>query len=94
MNPALEYLRKREWSMGNGQCPDCCGVSQSWLGHPAYLTAEKLGHKADCQLAAALKSEGADVLYVGDATGPEYEIDWSSGFLSTRLKTNAAEPPK
>ena len=28
-NPALEYLRKREWSMGHGQCPDCCGKTDN-----------------------------------------------------------------
>ena len=27
---AIEYLRSREWSMGNGQCPDCGGISLAW----------------------------------------------------------------
>lgn len=39
MNKTIEYLRKKEWSMGNGQCPDCCGLSDKlkrWYWYTDY----------------------------------------------------------
>lgn len=83
---ALDYLRKKEWSMGNGQCPECCGVHEGWLGHPLYLTDEGIGHKTECDLAAAIKSAGGEPLMIGQMnTGRKFETYWTaSGFLSTR----------
>lgn len=86
---ALEYLKEREWSMGNGQCPDCCGCPADWLGHPLYLTGEKLGHKKDCKIAIALVELGEKPLFKGgcEATEEYESYITDSGFFSTRLKT-------
>lgn len=84
---ALEYLKGKEWSMGNGQCPECCGVPESWHGHPCHLTAKNIGHRKNCGLAAALLELGDTPLMAGDFTGPDYELYWTeSGGLLTRIK--------
>jgi len=66
---AVKYLKDKEWSMGNGQCPECCGVPESWYGHPCHLKAETIGHKADCPLAASLRDLGDTPLMIGDFEG-------------------------
>src|SRR5271167_2064177 len=63
---SLAYLKKKQWSMGNGQCPDCCGVPKSWLGHPLYLDGTEIGHERKCSLAAAIADAGGKPLYIGD----------------------------
>lgn len=85
---AVEYLRKREWSMGNGQCPDCCGVPQDWHGHPCHLTAETIGHAPNCPLADALRHAGETPLMKGDyKSDVVYENFWDEkGFADTRAK--------
>lgn len=60
---SLKYLKKREWSMGNGQCPDCCGVHKGWLGHPLYLDGTEIGHEPKCSLAVAIADAGGKPLY-------------------------------
>ncbi len=55
LQKARAWLKRKEWSMGNGQCPECFGVPPSWLGHPCYLTPDTIGHKFNCALAAVLK---------------------------------------
>jgi hypothetical protein len=89
MNSATKYLLAREWSMGNGQCPDCCGVPPSWHGHPLYLKTEKIGHQKGCKLAAALTSAGESPLMQGEfVSDVEYEDHITDdGFFTTRLKT-------
>lgn len=62
---AVTYLRSKEWSMGNGQCPECCGAHAGWYGHPCHLEEASIGHKVDCSLAASLKSLAENVLYLG-----------------------------
>jgi hypothetical protein len=89
MSEALDYLKKEEWSMGNGQCPKCCGVHAGWHGHPCYMTTEKIGHKPDCPLAGAIKSAGGSPLMQGDFKSEvEYEHFISeTGLYGTRPKT-------
>ena len=58
---------KKEWSMGNGQCPECCGVPPSWYGHPCHRKASSIGHERKCSLAAAIPS----ALYRGQWTVPD-----------------------
>lgn len=72
MNKSTEYLKKHEWSMGNGQCPECCGVPASWHGHPCHMTAETIGHEADCSLAAALRDAGETPLMKGSASSEDW----------------------
>lgn len=89
MSDAATYLRKREWSMGNGQCPDCHGVPASWHGHPCHMTAESIGHEKKCDLAAALVALGEKPLMKGEFTSDvEYEHYISEiGIYGTRPKT-------
>jgi len=89
MSHSLEYLKRKEWSLGNGQCPECLGVHEGWYGHPYHMNKESIGHGKDCALAKAIKELGGDVLYVGEYKSDkqfEYYID-SNGIIGTRLKT-------
>jgi len=90
----LEYLQKREWSMGNGQCPECYGVPESWHGHPCYMDAKTIGHEKGCKLAESLRDLGETPLMKGDfKTEKEYEHFISdNGFFGTRLKTKTGCP--
>lgn len=90
----LTYLQNKEWSMGNGQCPECYGVSEEWLGHPLYLTSEKLGHQKGCPLAAQLKASGGNPLMQGGCLlKQEFELYLSdNGLLGTRKKTKEGCP--
>ncbi|MBW2178752.1 MAG: hypothetical protein JRG81_00020 [Deltaproteobacteria bacterium] len=65
MSVELKYLQSLEFSMGNGQCPECNGASKSWHGHPCYPGPETIGHEADCPLAAAIQSSGGAVVFKG-----------------------------
>jgi len=89
MSNTINYLQNKEWSMGNGQCPECCGVSPGWLGHPLHLTPETVGHKKNCPLAAALEESGVVVVREGQYKSPlVYEMYITeNGLLSTRPKT-------
>lgn len=82
-------MKKLEWSMGNGQCPECCGVPASWHGQPGHMTTDTIGHEAECPLAAALRDAGETPLMKGDFTSNvEFEHYISeSGFFGTRPKT-------
>lgn len=64
---ALEYLLKKEWSMGNGQCPECGGVPESWFPHPLHATPDTLGHERNCPLAAGITDIGGTPLYLGES---------------------------
>lgn len=83
--PAIRLLRAQEWSMGNGQCPSCHGVPPDWFGHPCYLTPDRIGHRADCGLAAALFCLNETVLYLGDfKSSLSYETCLTNGCLDTK----------
>ncbi|MDY6862956.1 MAG: hypothetical protein SV062_08205 [Thermodesulfobacteriota bacterium] len=86
---ALKYLKKQEWSMGNGQCPECYGVSPKWLGHPLHLDSSTIGHKPGCQMAESLSSLGATPVMIGEfVSNKVYECYiTNSGIFSTRPKT-------
>jgi hypothetical protein len=58
-----DYLRQKEWSAGNGQCPECWGVPPDWLGpgHPP----QSIGHEKDCPLGKAIESLGGAVIFKG-----------------------------
>ena len=88
-NNAVKFLRNKEWSMGNGQCPECCGVPASWHGHPCHMTTEGIGHEANCSLAAALVAVGDTPLMKGTfKSNAEFEHYISDGgFFGTRPKT-------
>lgn len=58
MNLAIKYLKQKEWSMGNGQCPDCCGHKPriGWW-------TDTVGHTLNCKLAKALSSLKVKVVW-------------------------------
>lgn len=89
MNEAINYLRQTEWSMGHNQCPVCCGVAESWLGHPLHLTPKTIGHDPLCALAKALMALGQEVIVKGTyKSNLEYESYIAeNGLRSTRPKT-------
>ena len=95
MTKVQKYLLEQEWSMGNGQCPDCCGNTESWLGHPLFLTSEKLGHEKNCPLAEAMVSAGLKPLYQGKSKlKGEYEMYINEGgIFSTRPKNPEDQTP-
>lgn len=94
MNDTIQYLKNREWSMGNGQCPECCGCPESWLGHPCHLDSKSLGHKKDCILAKMMEEHGLSPLYIGDSKLTDEHEGYITeiGTYSTRLKTKDGCP--
>ena len=63
MTEALSYLESLEYSVGNGQCPECWGVPPSWHGHPCHPNPKSIGHAAKCPLAKAIISAGGRVIF-------------------------------
>lgn len=47
-----EWLKELEYSMGNGQCPECHGLNSRFLYN--LYDAPRLGHAKDCRLGIAL----------------------------------------
>jgi hypothetical protein len=85
---ALAYLQNKEWSMGNGQCPECEGVHSGWYGHPLHKTAATIGHKPECLLATGIKELGGTPIFLGGYVSDvvyETRMD-NAGFYSTRIK--------
>lgn len=62
---ALEYLRNKEWSMGNGQCPECCGCNPD-----ANWWTQRVGHDFDCDLALAIQELGGTAKFDQENTSP------------------------
>jgi hypothetical protein len=69
---AVAYLIKKQWSMGNGQCPECQGMQPGgWYRPPESLrpcspfapTPEHEGHERGCELAEAIESADWPVKY-------------------------------
>jgi hypothetical protein len=59
---ALGYLKRLEWAMGNGQCPNCFGPAP-WL----YQNMRPHGHAVGCSLVAALVELGDKPLMANGA---------------------------
>ena len=55
-------IDKKEWSLGNGQCPVCLGHSPNQ--EPNRWWTDTVGHKKNCLLAKYMKKAGLK---------PEYE---------------------
>ena len=88
MNVTINYFKKREWSMGNGQCPDCFGVPPNWHGHPCHKDPNSIGHRGSCILAECLTELGETPLYQGqfksDVEFEDYRDE--NGMFGTRIK--------
>jgi hypothetical protein len=62
MTLVIQFLRSREWALGNGQCRECGGLNPAiWLDHKP----EQRGHRGWCELAQAIESVGGAVDYRG-----------------------------
>ena len=61
-----KYLRKKEWSMGNGQCDECEGLGPDMYTLSRRVTADpsSFGHEKDCKFAKMMVELGLDVQYV------------------------------
>ena len=57
-NIALKFLRSKEWTMGNGQCHECCGNKprKGWW-------TDTVGHAPTCKLAKAIESLGGKIVW-------------------------------
>ena len=91
---ALKYLQKKEWSMGNGQCPECFGMPKKWLGHPCCMDTDQIGHKPDCGIGLAIRELGGDTLFLREVH-PKIELEYfidSDGQEKTRPKTKDGCP--
>ena len=59
------YLTKKEWSMGNGQCDECCGMGPNWgKGMANEPLPEETGHTRKCKFAKMLVELGFTVHYM------------------------------
>jgi len=46
---ALDFLKRAEWSVGNGQCPQCMGLSPNFFDRATDTPPfAKTGHKQNC----------------------------------------------
>ncbi len=66
---AIKYLRGKEWSMGNGQCPECYGLSSKLR---SYYPSRLAGHHPQCLLAVALEELGDKPLFKSDPEKEKY----------------------
>ena len=58
MKNTIKYLKSKEWSIGNGQCPQCCGCKprKGWW-------TDTVGHELNCLLAKSLQEIGIKVVW-------------------------------
>ena len=63
MSAALEFLTKTEWTMGNGQCGDCCGLGESFVFGWGCGGRDSWGHELMCPRAKAIESIGGNPFY-------------------------------
>ena len=57
-NTALKYLQEGEWTMGNGQCGECCGNKPRARWH-----TDTVGHRQGCKKAKAIEALGGKVVW-------------------------------
>jgi len=62
----IAFLKKDEWTMGNGRCHHCRGLAVHWHYHSSHEKAERIGHEKDCPLAMSLIELGEKPLMMGD----------------------------
>lgn len=85
----LAFLQQHEWSMGNGQCPFCLGMSKNWLGHPCCMDTDQIGHAPDCGMGLAIRELGGSTIFLGEIS-PKIEMEYfvdPNGVERTRPKT-------
>ncbi len=68
-----QYLKKLQWSMGNGQCPECFGLKPFTFER---YTRRSHGHKQGCLLAKSMQAAGFKIIY----RSQEHQFNKRSGF--------------
>ena len=58
MKNVIKYLKSKEWSLGNGQCPECYGHKPRNKWWTTYV-----GHENKCILAKSLVELGVSVVW-------------------------------
>ena len=89
---ALQFLRRDEWTMGNGQCGECYGSSP---GKDWWTTSH--GHKMDCALAEAIQSLGGQVMWESKnerAANRPVSPEWEEAAVAWRHAMYTAVPIK
>jgi hypothetical protein len=61
----MNDIHKFEYSMGNGQCPCCEGVTPE-KGKFNYYRADQKGHNPRCALARVMEASGYVVVYANE----------------------------
>lgn len=56
-------IRAREWTMGNGQCHECCGTKDGFNGHSLSYNKFDMGHEKGCSIGEILEAFGEEVLW-------------------------------
>jgi len=58
MKKTIKYLKSKEWTMGNGQCHECCGNKprHGWW-------TPTIGHRKGCKLAICLEELNVKVVW-------------------------------
>jgi len=89
-----DYLRSKEWSMGNGQCPECNGLDPDHYGTGGWIRKSEFGHTTNCPLGLSLKEIGLEVLFQGEFN-PKIEYENyinEDGVFGIRPKTEEGCP--
>jgi hypothetical protein len=63
---AIRALKSREWTMGNGQCELCQGLSPAWYEKGQNWDANEIGHKQNCPIALSLQAMGESPVMLGE----------------------------
>ena len=74
MSKAVEILKDKEWSMGNGQCPECYGLHKGWVEGDNIYLFKNVGHRENCGRANAIRELGGDVYFVGELDSETGEV--------------------
>lgn len=62
----LSNLQRHEWTMGNGQCRECCGVPPKWYGYSCYMEKERIGHSLNCSVGFNIRELGGITWFKGE----------------------------
>lgn len=92
---AEAYLRKKEWSMGNGQCPECCATGPAWLLLGGW--GNEIGHKRNCDLAQGLEDLGYFVVWempCARKNGMFSPVDWEHASTKALVEVIERAHPK
>lgn len=62
MKKHISYLKSKEWSLGQGQCPECLGCRPDFDINSSIIYREE-GHETNCKVAEIFLEENVEVVY-------------------------------